>query len=154
MAASTCSLGKRPKREAVMWPLCGPGCEARKFGEELVSGKGSTCAQNRFWRNEKPWNIKSRGLVGNGPSGGFKAESFLSGALCVPSGASCFSIRCLFCATVCTVPRAGYQGSALDPPCRGLSPAGGFPLPGALPCRGLPPPRATFGGGSPCVRVR
>ena len=35
--------------------------------------------------------------------------------------------RCLFCATVCTVPRARYQGSALDPPC------------GAFPCRGLPP---------------
>ena len=36
---------------------------------------------------------------------------------------------------VCTVPRARYQGSALDPPCRGLFPAGGFPLRGAFPLR-------------------
>ena len=46
------------------------------------------------------------------------------------------SLVASICATVCTrVPRARNQGSALDPPCRGLSPAGGF----SLPRGGLPP---------------
>ena len=39
-----------------------------------------------------------------------------------------------------TVPRAGYQGlRPWTPPCRGLSPAGGYPLRGASPLRGAPP---------------
>jgi len=86
---------------------------------------------------KKTRNIKSRGLVGNGPSGGFKAESFLSGGLSLrPRAAPASQIVASF-ERLCAL---SQEPDTKAPPWTrpaGLSPAGGFPLPGALPLRAL-----------------
>ena len=116
-----------------MWPLCGPGCEARGVGEERFREKDQLARRIVFGE------MKNRGTLKAGASLGMarqevlrpnRSSAGLSASRAAPRASQFVASFVRLCAL-------SQELDTKAPPW--TRPAGGFPLPGAFPCGGLFP---------------